>query len=339
MERLIESLRDDDPLPPSTVDIWQAVRAGRRRIRARWAGVGTVVLVVLAVVIPVLSQTATGGMPLEPANRPASAPGFDPLRKVISVGEVPGTTPYSYGTAKYWQQYTLTIGTSGAAQAIVYAPGWPATYLSGSVVQPETGTQAEPVAGRQAYWLNRTLDSDTGAMLAWEWTDGAWAFVQPQGPEETQPDKEMMHRIASAVRVDGGTQLAMPFTVPVPAGHHLVGTTTMTRPHNDPYVRTGLLFDTEDLGDPGRFATTQRGFNVAVENGWKMGQKAGTNEQVDGHEARVVDGQVQIFDVADGFAIDVQGAADKETLRAVARSVQLSKTPSDWSTWVTQPLR
>src|SRR5262245_42595229 len=104
MERLIESLRDDDPLPPSTVDIWQAVRVGRTRIRARWAGVSTVVLVVLAIVVPVLSHTAIGGMPLEPANRPESAPGFDPLRQIISVGEVPGTTPYSSSTAKHWQQ-------------------------------------------------------------------------------------------------------------------------------------------------------------------------------------------------------------------------------------------
>jgi hypothetical protein len=339
MQRLLGPLRDDDPLPPSTVDIWQAVRDGRRRIRARWAGVGTVVVVVLAIVVPILSHTAVGGAQVGPAVQQESGIGFDPLRRVITVGDVPGTAPLSYGTAKHWQQLTLTVNKSGFAQVIVYAPGWKATYATGGVVRPDTGTQAEPVAGRTAYWLNRTLGGQQGPMLAWEWADDAWAFVQPQGAEADKPDKDMMHRVATAVRVGDGEQVTMPFTVPVPKGHHLIGTATQIRPSGDPFVRTGLLFDTEDPHDPDRYASNQRGFQVSVENGWKVGQQFGANRQLDGLPARVVDGQVHIFALASGFAVDVQGAGSQDTLSAIARSVHLVSTLDDRSTWVSQPLR
>jgi hypothetical protein len=339
MQRLFGPLRDDDPLPPSTVDIWRAVRDGRRRIRARWAGVGTVVLVVLAIVVPVLSHTAAGREPVGPAVQQQSDIGFDPLRRVITVGDVPGTAPQSYGTAKHWQQLTLTVNKSGFAQVIVYAPGWKATYATGGFVRPDTGTPAEPVAGRTAYWLNRTLDGQQGPMLAWEWADDAWAFVQLHGPGADQPDKDMTHRVATAVRVGDGEQVTMPFTVPVPEGHHLTGTSTQIRPSGDPFVRTGLLFDTEDPHDPDRYASDQRGFRVSVENGWKVGQQFGANGKLDDHPARVVDGQVHIFGLAGGFAVDVEGAGSQETLSAVARSVHLVSAPDDRSTWVSQPLR
>jgi hypothetical protein len=298
-----------------------------------------VVLVVLAIVVPVLSHTAVGGAPVGPAIQPESEAGFDPLRRIITVGEVPGAAPQSYTTAKHWQQLTLTVGTSGFAQVIVYAPGWQATYAPGGVVRPDAGTPAEPVAGRTAYWLDRTLDGQPGPMLVWGWADDAWAFVQLQGPGADQPDQDTLHRIAAAVRVGDGEQVTMPFTVPVPAGHHLVGTATQIRPPSDPFVRTGLLFDTEDPGDPNRHASNERGFSVAVENGWKVGQQFGANQELDGHPARVVDGEVHIFGLADGFAVDVQGAGGQDTLRDIARTVQLVPAPNDRSTWASQPLR
>jgi hypothetical protein len=339
MERLFEPLHDDEPLPPSTVDIWQAVRVGRRRIRARWAGVGTVVLVVLAIVVPVLSHTAIGGPPVGPAVQPQSETGFDPMRRVISVGDLPGVTPSSYSTARYWQQVTLSVGNGKLVQVIVYAPGRQATYPQGGVVRPEKGDPTEPVAGRKAFWLNRPLSGLDGEMLAWEWTDGAWAFVQLQGRDSESPDRDVSRRVAAAVRVGEGEPVTMPFTVPVPANHELVGTGTSLRPPGDPFVATSLSFDTEHPADPDRYASNQRGFKVGVENGWKMGQMFDANRELDGHTARVVDGEVIIFGLTDGFAVDVQGAGSQDTLSDVARSVRLLPTPSDRSTWTTRPLQ
>jgi hypothetical protein len=339
MERLFEPLQDDEPLPPSTVDVWQAVRAGRRRIRARWASVGTVVLVVLAIVVPILSHTAIGGPPVGPAVQPQSDTGFDPMRRVISIDDLPGMAPHSYSTARYWQQLTVAAGRSKLVEVIVYAPGRHATYTLGGVVRPQTGKPAEPVAGREAFWLNRTLGGQGGEMLAWQWADDAWAFIQLQGQDSEVPDRDTSHRVASAVRVGEGEPVTMPFTVPVPANHELVGTGTQIRPPSDPFVRTSLSFDTEHPADPGRYASDQRGFQVAVENGWKMAQMFDANRQLDGHPARVVDGHVLIFGLTAGFAVDVQGAGSQDTLSAVARSVQLLPAPDDRSTWTTHPLR
>jgi hypothetical protein len=276
---------------------------------------------------------------VEPAVQPESSAGFDPLRRIITVGDIPQTTPRSYTTGKRWQQLSLSVNTSGMADVIVYSPGWHATYATGGYVRPDAGTPSDPVAGRKAFWHSRALNGLREPMLVWEWSDDAWAFVQFQGPKETWPDKDTLHKIAAAVRVTDGEQVTMPFTMPVPAGHHLIGASGQIPAPGDAFVRTGLLFDTEDPGDPGRYASDQRGFSVAVENGWKMGQKFGANRKLGGHDARVVDGQVHIFGLTGGFAIEVSGAGSQDTLSAVAQTVQLLPAPDDRSTWTPQPLR
>jgi hypothetical protein len=335
MTRLLDPLRDEDPLPPSRVDIERAVQTGRRRVRVRWTG-AAIGVVVLALLVPVLGLPGGGGSPDGPANQPEldiDYPEFDPMRRVVELGDVPEVAPFSYTTARRWQRINLKVGDKGFAMLTVYSPGRKATDGYGAI-EPETGTPASPVGGRSAYWLDRGPDE----MLAWQWAAGAWAFVHLQDVGDgSEPDRDSMRRIAEAVRVDdkAGEQVAVPFTVPRPAPYQLIGTTTQIREAGNPFVRTGLTFAGEDPTDPDRQYSS---VSVAVENGSKMGSHAGANENVDGHPAMVNDDQeVIIFDVLDGFAVDVQGTGEVDLL-PIARSVRLVPTPSDRSTWATQPL-
>ncbi|HEX6359808.1 hypothetical protein [Actinophytocola sp.] len=334
MTRLLDPLRDEDPLPPSRVDIDQAVRIGRRRVRVRWSG-AAVIVVVVAVLVPVLGLPGNGGSSVGPATQPELAidyPEFDPMRRVVEVGDVRGVEPFSYTTARQWQRVNLQIGKSGFATLTVYAPGREATDAEG-IMQPETGTPGQPVGGRASYWLSR----GSNEVLAWQWAAGAWAFINLQSADDgSEPDRDTMRAIAQAVQVHdkAGEQVAMPFTVPLPAPYQLIGTTTQLRSAGDPFVRTGLLFATEDPADPDR---QYSGVSVHVENGSKMAMHAGANQNVDGHPAMVADQEVIIFDAADDFAVDVEGTGEADLL-PIARGVQLVPAPSDRSTWVTQPV-
>lgn len=336
MDRLLDPLRDEDPLPPSEVDVDRAIRVGRRRVRTRWVGTGVLVAAV-AFLVPVLGLPGGSGSSVDPATssqRAAEPRDFDPMRRVVAVADVPGIVTDSYTTARRWQRISVrNAGWTGLGSVTVHAPGRQAADPEGGVLRPETGTPAEPVDGRPAYWVDRP----SGDLLAWQWTDDAWAFVNYQDVRtEGEVDRETARRIALAVRVGDGEPVTVPFTVPRPAPYQLVGTTADLRPPGDPFVRTGLLFATEDPADAGRCVDCVA---VAVENGDRVALQNGVNQTVDGHPA-VVDGRkVTIYGFTAGFAVDVWGGtADDAASLAVARSVRLVPTPDDRSTWTARPL-
>lgn len=336
MDRLLDPLREEDPLPPSEVDVDRAIRVGRRRLRTRWVGTGVLVAAV-ALLVPVLGLPGGSGSSVDPATssqRAAETRDFDPMRRVVTVADVPGIVTDSYTTARRWQRISVrNAGWTGLGSVTVHAPGRQAADPEGGVLRPETGTPTEPVDGRPAYWMSRP----SGDLLAWQWTDDAWAFVSYQDVRtEREVDRETARRIALAVRVGDGEPVTVPFTLPRPASYQLVGTTADLRPPGDPYVRTGLLFATEDPADEGRFVDC---LAVAVENGERVASQNGVNQTVDGHPAMVDGRKVTLYGVAAGFAVDVWGgAADAAASLAVARSVRLVPTPDDRSTWTTRPL-
>ena len=332
MDRLLEPLRDEDPLPPSEVDIDRAIRAGRRRVRARWAGTGVLVAVV-ALLVPLLALPGGSGSSVDPATssqRPGEPADFDPMRRVVTVGDVPGIVAGSYTTARRWQRISVQRGHSGMGSVIVYAPGRQVAGYDGDVLRPETGTPTEPVDGRPAYWVSRP----SGDRLAWQWTDGAWAVVHFLDHEaEDEANRDTARRIALAVRVGAGEPVTVPFTVPRPASHQLVGTATQLRAPGDPFVRTELLFGTDDLAGAGDYADA---LSVGVENGARVVALRGqANRTVDGHPAVVDERKAIIFGITAGFAVDVGGVADP---LAIARSVRLVPNPEDKSTWTARPL-
>jgi hypothetical protein len=350
VERLLDPLRDTGDLPPSTVDVDRAIRSGRRRLRVRRVGAG-VAVVTATLVVPAVAVYTLGPGGAPPAISASSAPpsaapepdtGFDPMRRVVTIGQVPGVAPESYTTARHWQTVMLqaeSASRTAIIHVVVYAPGRQATYGPGGVVRPETGTPAEPVGGRPAYWLDRGFDGGGGTLLAWRWAGDAWGLVYADDLAGDERSRELLHRLASAVQVRPGEPVTVPFTVPPPAPYRLVGTTTQLREPGDPFVRIELVFASEDQADPNRVASHEYGVSVAVENGSKMGSALGANQTVDGHPARVTNGEVIIFGLADGFAVDVQGAGGQEALLAVARSVTLVPRPADKATWTGQPLR
>lgn len=327
MERLFDALRDEDQLPPSEVDIDRAIRSGRRRVRVRWLGAAAFVVVV-AFLVPVLGLPGSSVGPAGPP--PGPVEDFDPMSRVVTVAGVLDVSPISYVTARQWQRINLDVGENQFAWVTVYAQGRQASD-GRAALRPEAGTPAEPIGGRPAYWVERGPDE----LLAWQWADGAWAYVTHQDPTTGGTDQDTMRRIALGVRVGAGEPVSMPFTLPLPEHYTLIGATTQVRSSSDPFVRTGLVFGPEDPADPD---LPYDSLSVAVENGDKVARHLGANETVDGRPALVQDKQVIIFDVADGFAVDVQGTTDTDTLRSVARTVRLVPTPNDRSTWTIQPL-
>lgn len=315
---LFEPLREVPPLPRSEVDIGRAVVVGRRWVRARWIGVAAFVAAV-AFLVPVLGPPA--GVRLEPGStRPAEE--FDPLARVVTVAGERDLRPAGYTTARRWQQLTLTSGGDEFAFVTVYAPGQPFPNA------PATGEPAETVGGRPAYWVDR----GAGEVLAWQWAYGAWAHVAHQ-----PGDRDAMRRIALAVRVGAGERVALPFTLPRPAPYRLAGTAVSLRPAGDPFVRTGLLLAEQDPADPD---LQYPHLWVSVENGEKMAARYGANRTVAGRPAMVQDGEVIVFGGQSeaGFAVDVEGTADIDTLVRVAESVRLVPDPDDRSLWTNSPL-
>ncbi|OLF07297.1 hypothetical protein [Actinophytocola xanthii] len=334
MERLFELLREDEPLPPSQVDIYRAVRAGRRRIRIRWAATGAFVLAV-ALLVPALALPAGPGPFFEPGTRLAIAPeDFDPMRRTVTLTEVPGARADAYTTAARWQQVGVRVGTSGYATVTVYAPGRTATGIvngEAGLLNPEAGEPADPVGGHRAHWL--TLDN--GLTLAWQWGDRGWAYLSIQDGEGA--DRETAHRIAAAVVVHEPRAVAMPFTLPKPDGLHLVGTSTHVElpGAGAAFLRAGVLLAAEDPSDPSREVGM---ITVSAERSDKTAGHLGADTTLGGRPAMVTPGEVIIFGLPDGFAVEVSSFRDNGQLDEIAQSVRLVAHAGTTSTWVTDPV-
>jgi hypothetical protein len=217
-------------------------------------------------------------------------------------------------------------------------------------VLPSAGIPAEPVRGRSAYWLDRTLWGNPGQMLAWEWGAGAWAFVDlPNGtPAGSTLDDELrgqLHSVAEAVHTDGDEPVTVPFTMPLPEGRRLTGTSVVRGTSGDttPFVIAAVHLGEVDSADPHRVTLAESGsasLVVSVGNGASPDDKGGTNRTIAGHPARIEPGVVVLFGFPDGFSIEVGGDArlDEAALIALAQSVQVLRQPSDERTWTSAPL-
>lgn len=195
--RLLDTLRDGEP-GPGHVDVTEAVRAGRRRVRLR-RGAGLVATVASVVLVAVL-VAGLGRLTSSSKPRPAAPPGsFDVLRKAFRVGSAGGFTPYTYETGRFRQRVVLH-GT-GTATVTMYAKG---------VLPEPSGSAAPDVDGHPARW--------THGGIAWEWTPGGWAIV-------TGTDRDRSYKVALSVRSGPGDPLRPPVKVAGGALHglHLIG--------------------------------------------------------------------------------------------------------------------
>jgi hypothetical protein len=226
----------EEPLPPSRVDVPAAIRAGRRRQRARVGAAALGAVVVLAAgtatapqALRLLSSQAGngGGQPAIscgglgpladdlPTTPSGEAPAqFDPLRRWVDAGDVAGYRVESYLTARAWQRLELkTPSEDRMVEVTLYAKDGIPDFESEprpapGTLDPTTGTPAGRVHGVDAWWLpgRQLLAQFEVARLGWQWAPGAWAFVaagdtpydRPSNPPLTERQIDQFRAVAQA---------------------------------------------------------------------------------------------------------------------------------------------
>jgi len=237
---ILNQFRDEE-LPPSTVDISQAVRAGRRRRRI---GTGLVAGGV-AIALAVAGATAPIWLSPRPSPVPPAAPMCDspvpaqpsmpaweqfcPLSYEIDASGVTGYKVKTSVTSTYWQFVELDTGNRRVS-VYLYAGGGEPHYLDAGQAapfDPGAGEPADPIGNAPAYWLPPDkLDpsGDPAQGLAWQWTPGAWVIVLASAPEQdpSTVDPAELRAIATQVapqlELGVGTPVTSPFSLPVPEG-------------------------------------------------------------------------------------------------------------------------
>jgi len=237
---ILDQFRDEE-LPPSRVDIYRAVRSGRRQRRIRTAlGASGAALAVAAAglaapawlshqVAPVpLSHTC--GSPHPARDSMPTWQRFDPLLIEIDASGVPAHQVVTVTTAVSWQRVQLNSYDGREATVTLFAcDGEPFVSNPGgspTPVDPTQGEPADPVAGAPAYWLPQDDPADPVG-LAWQWTPGAWAVVvpaEPAGPVGSWPAwprdelRTVARQIADGLALGVGKPVTAPIALPVPDG-------------------------------------------------------------------------------------------------------------------------
>jgi hypothetical protein len=328
--RLLAPLRDSEAPAPSTVDVGRAVRAGARRVRVRQAMTAAVAAVVTGLAVVAVPAIVNRPQVVEPA-RPAAE--LSVLRQQFTVGSAGGFTPASYETGRY--RHRVVLGPahpdgSGWASVSMYArghlPGW-----------NPGGERAADVNGRKAFWMPApATERATGTEIAWEWSDGAWgfAFVNSVAGDA----RDVAHRVAESVAGGADVPVAVPFTVPAPAGPvRLLGVITPFGTSSDPTSAAFLVLGTKSDADR-VLVGVQRDLSRDPVTGQPHQAPAPTT-QVAGHQAAVGDTSVTIFDVDGGFAVVATADQLGSPLVDLAGSVRLVPNPTDPGSWITNPLR
>ncbi|MFI9836900.1 hypothetical protein ACIHFD_07690 [Nonomuraea sp. NPDC051941] len=225
--RLLDPLRGMEPDPTGRVSVASAVRAGRRRTRAR-AALGAVAAV-SAVVAVIALTTVLGHRAARPRPQPAVAPqaGFDVLTRAFTVGSAGGFTPDTYVTGRLVQRVTLRpADPSRPGDAVIEL------YAQGSRPMTTDGSAAPPVNGRAAIWPREPVLRPGTAEVAWQWGPRAWGVVSVKGG-----DRELAHRVAQSVLPSAGERIDVPFTVPGQLGAPVGAVTSYGSP-----ARVGLRY-------------------------------------------------------------------------------------------------
>ncbi|TDD93638.1 hypothetical protein [Actinomadura rubrisoli] len=200
--RLLAALRGFEAPTGGTADPEDAVRAGRRRVRARRAAAMTSAV---AAVAAIAAATALLGRPAAaPEPRPvAPAEHFDAGRHAFSVGSAGGFAPASYQPGRDVQRITLRVERPGGTlRADGLVEMYPAGGLPpGSGGRAPRGRPAPDVHGHRAYVLAVPVLRPGAVELAWEWKPGAWGFVSLKGPGA---DEGRAQRVAQGVLPAGG---------------------------------------------------------------------------------------------------------------------------------------
>jgi hypothetical protein len=219
-------------------------------------------------------------------------------------------------------------------------------------IDPAAGDPAAAVGGAPAYWLPEQSFTGLphGEGLAWQWTPGAWVFVQaaaldPDGPTvDAEGDPEELRAIAAdaaeALSFGGGDPVTAPFAMTAPDCTRVTSTSLMasTRGDGTPFARFGLGFSTQgqtEATNPLLLADESTPvITVTADSGATPEDKPGAaTSDVDGHPA-YVDGNFVVVYGVDGFAFEISSGTPDLDPAPVFRTIQvLPGTSGDRSTW------
>ncbi len=204
--------------PPLRTDVETIVAAGRRRRRNRLVSIGTgiavavAVLAVTAIVVPIGRSFSTAPK--------LTAPAAAPARPTFPVPSGPWTFTIKAYDAGAYHVAPLT-GVGAAYQRGPVYKGSPTqsvgelvVYRAGVFAPDRLKLKKKVTVGGHAGWT-ATSSSSGNALLAWEYTSGAWATLESAGV----PQKD---QIAIAAGLVPGPQVParLPFTIGgVPAGY------------------------------------------------------------------------------------------------------------------------
>ena len=313
------SLRDADPAPSSTVDVDRAIRTGRRTAKTRKT-IGIAVAACLTVAIALgIPAALRGSHQQTPAHPPAQT--FNVLRQAFTVGTVGGYTPATYQTGRAFQRAYLKVDRAGQglpAQAVV------TVYAKGQLPNPgwTPGAEVGPkVEGRATYW-----QPGTGAReLAWQWQAGSWAFARIDGVGSGL-DARVEH-IIEGVR-PAAIPVRFPFTATKPAiAAQLVG--VLISPTS---AQSTMLLAGTDPADP-VLAGVTKDINLDPYTGRRR-TSAPDGEQT----VTLTGGWTAYAEAPSSGALSALGGT-KQTLTALAHSIQLVANPGQQSSWVRKPFR
>lgn len=349
--RLLDPLREVEPETPSSVSVPRAVHHGRRRARnRRLAGVAAAVVMSLAVVSSVVGALT----PDPPADPGAPGPAeFGALQMAFTVGSAAGYTPLTYETGRYKQVVEL-VGTSqpdDATQVTVTMFSARPLYQQGTARPWYPGNDRAPdVNGHPAYWQPPTsllpdgtyrTSAAQAAELAWEWADGAWAFVAVYGPDED--DRAKAHRVAESVAPAGDQDVTMPFTIPRAAveADELTGAIVSygRAGQANGRIRAFLIFSNDTLGVGGRRSAVE--VLVGVQQDLTRDPRLNQQTTPFAENWRVRDLGAGFFAVAEVSRIpeELNQVRVTQRMTELAHAVRLVDNPTNPDSWVSDPLR
>jgi hypothetical protein len=365
----------NEVLRPSTVvDVERAMAdGGRRRSRRRMMRLTAVACAVVVVVGGVTAVIVPGRRSSIPPPAATASPTptvavervdrFDPLRQRLRLGWVPpGDGEYLMESSPTVQRisygYPFGYDPPGGLFLVELFPVMPvaaglevdssARHLGIAEGSAPSGEPGPPVNGVASIWV---ADPPGDAALAFQWAPGAWAVVSGRTGTVVGASKarleQTLHRIASQLRTDVATPIALPFTMTAPGGGLRVGRTLVARYTGGGYE--GQLLFTNAEGEWNR-AGLPVGVSISVMKDNSTGDAKGgfANTILHGHPAQVdftgESGRVDLFQV-DGHRISVlvyeiaDMGVDKQEAVDIALGIQLVPEPARQSTWTDQPLR
>ena len=365
----IEDLRSalDYPDPPARPDTHAIIARGRRRRMVRRAAVGGGLAAVVAVVVAVNPfGGAPAPLPVLVGSAPESAliaagttgvdeapERFDPLTRTLHIGWVPaglkngqaeiGLTRQGFSAFdKDWADGGKDLGLV----VTVLAKGRSITDFSdGSLGLPTVVVERETddINGRPAVCLSDPKVRGSCPALRWEYAPRAWARVSYGGSAGPTPEAAaaVARKVAESVRLTAAEPVRLPFTLTGatadrPAARTLVSITKPEYRDDEGEVWNASICVMNTPAEEQRPDGERRQLCLearkGVDPGSRLEQDPEPNTTMDGHDVRVTDTDLIVWNVA-GTRVVTWYENQAGDLRSAYHDMRMVKDPADPAGW------